>query len=36
MVSTTGEGDTLAMEGGAEVGRLQAKMDSARDKENIQ
>jgi hypothetical protein len=36
MVSTTDEGGTLAMEGGADVGRLQAKIDSARDKENIQ
>jgi hypothetical protein len=31
-----GEAEKAGIVGGAEVGRLQAKMDSARDKENIQ
>ena len=35
-VSTKGEGGKLAIEGGADVGKLQATMDNKRESENIQ
>ena len=35
-VSTTGEGDKLTIEGGADVGKLQATMDNRMEAENIQ
>jgi hypothetical protein len=36
VVCTIGEGDALAMEGGADVGKLQARMASKWEIENIQ
>ena len=35
-VSTTGEGDKLTIEGGADVGKLQATMANKRERKNIQ
>jgi hypothetical protein len=35
-ISTVGEGDKLMMEGGADVGKLQATMDNRMEAENIQ